>query len=433
MLRRSFLKKATAATAGAFAAPYILPTGRLFAATGARRVDHVVFCLFAGGVRNLESVHKAEGNLMPHLFTGTEPISGDIYPGVNPITSNPLAQPLQKYGTLFREFRYVDGPTGHYNGHTTALTGTYTTTDVSIRENPKFPTVFEYYRKYNTPSMPATNAWWISDSLGPYPLLNYSNYPGYGAAYGANHIQPSSIISQAGYDTLGNPRVFSSDEKKLVEKVRGFCDSNFSGEFSNNDAGVTNDPTGAVQVESFISQEFADAVNGGYNNPWGIGALNGDMFNIFFTERVIQEFKPELCVVNMQGVDVCHTDFTAYCRNLNRASYATAHLWYTIQNTPGMKDNTVMIVVPEHGRNLSPNTIIDPYGRYALDHTSDPTSREIFCMVVGPPSVVKQDQVISTETGESIDVVPTIANILGFDADIPAGMLLGSPLLQAFV
>ncbi len=74
MKRRGFIKKATAATAGAFMAPYILPSGRLFAATGTRIVDHVVFCLFAGGVRNLESVHKADGNLMPNTILGSESI-----------------------------------------------------------------------------------------------------------------------------------------------------------------------------------------------------------------------------------------------------------------------------------------------------------------------------------------------------------------------
>ena len=38
-------------TAGAtFTAPYILPSGRLFAASGARKANHVVLCLFAGGV-----------------------------------------------------------------------------------------------------------------------------------------------------------------------------------------------------------------------------------------------------------------------------------------------------------------------------------------------------------------------------------------------
>jgi hypothetical protein len=92
-----------------------------------------------------------------------------------------------------------------------------------------------------------------------------------------------------------------------------------------------------------------------------------------------------------------------------------------------------MIIAPEHGRNLNPNSLVDAYGRKALDHTSDNTSREIFCMVVGPPSVIKQGQTITQTTGQSIDIIPTIAGILGFDTQIPGGTLTGSFLHQAFV
>ena len=56
MKRRGFIKKAAAATAGAFAVPYILPSGRLFAASGSQLAEHVVMVMFAGGVRHQESV-----------------------------------------------------------------------------------------------------------------------------------------------------------------------------------------------------------------------------------------------------------------------------------------------------------------------------------------------------------------------------------------
>ena len=64
MKRRDFIKKSALATAGVIAAPYLLPSGRLYAASGTRRVNHVVFCLYAGGVRNLESVHMNDLSLI---------------------------------------------------------------------------------------------------------------------------------------------------------------------------------------------------------------------------------------------------------------------------------------------------------------------------------------------------------------------------------
>lgn len=424
------------ATAGIFAAPYILPSGRLFAATGARKANHVVFCLFAGGVRNWESVQKAEGNLMRYTLSGSEAISADIAPGMHPLPA-PMGSPLQNFGTLLKEFRYSTGPTGHYNGHQTAITGVYTTTDLNIKEPPRNPTVFEYYRKHTTPSKSAMNAWWISDSLGPYPALNFSKDSNYGALYGANYIQPTTLISQGGYDVLGNPKVFSANEKNAVSGIRTLLDKNFGKSYSSGDAGVINTEADMALLETFISNSFNDAVNGLYDNPLGVsGAIaNNDMFNIMIAEKIIQQFKPELLVVNMQGVDICHFDFTQYCNNMRKADYALAHLWNMIQSTPGMMNDTILIAVPEHGRNSTSNTVMDAYGRYAVDHTGDSVSREIFCLVLGPAGVVKQNQVISSVTGESIDVVPTIADILGFYQDIPFSYRnnMGQPLAQAFV
>ncbi|MBL0047449.1 MAG: alkaline phosphatase family protein [Bacteroidetes bacterium] len=434
--RRSFIKKAGLLSAGAFVAPYILPSGRLFAATGIRRANHVVFCLFAGGVRNLETIQKAEGNLMPYTLSGTEAISSDILAGMSPLPA-PIGNPLQLSGTLFKDFRYKSGPTGHFNGHTTAITGVYTDNDLDIKTNPQYPTVFEYYRKHNSPSQTALNAWWISNALGPYPALNFSKDSNYGALYGGNHIQPAAIIG-SGYDALGHPKVFSSAQASAAKSMRSFLDNNFANQTKAADAGVTNGESDAVKIETFIQQSFVDAASGLYNNPWNLGAsMNNDMYNIFFAEKIMQQFKPELMVVNMQDVDIAHSNFTEYCNNMRKADYALTHLWNTIQSTPGMANDTVLIVAPEHGRNLTHNSIVDNFGRYALDHTNDQTSREIFCLVLGPPGKVKTNTVFANPSGigESIDIVPTIADVLGFYNDIPMSYRsrMGSPLTQAFI
>ena len=194
MKRRDFIHKLGLTAAGTLAAPYILPSGRLFAATGNRKANHVVFVLFAGGVRSLESVYKNDGNLMPGMLAGSEPISSDILGAMNPLPPIPGGIPLQNYGTLFRQFRFSDGPTGHFNGHTTAITGQHTNNSLSLREHPTYPTLFELYRKHTNPVGSALNTWWVSHTSNLYPILNYSQYPGYGPQYGANQISPSSFF-----------------------------------------------------------------------------------------------------------------------------------------------------------------------------------------------------------------------------------------------
>lgn len=413
--------------AGAVTLPYLLPSGRLFAATGSRIANHVVFCMFAGGVRNLESMHKADGNLMPNLLTGTESISNDIIGGMTNLPA-PTSTKLQTLGTLFREFRYKQGPTGHYGGHNTVLTGRYDDT-ISLSQRPKYPTIFELYRKHSSPGQAALNSWWVSNSLGPYPSLNFSNDPEYGALYGANYAQPASIIQ----GMPQNPIQLDDAKLEKVAAMRQFMDNNFSTNTIANDAGITNTTAHRKRIEEFLRYEYNNAVSGQYNNFWGLSqGINNDQITVFFAEKVIKEFQPELLVVNMQDVDTCHQNFTAYANNIRKADFAVAKLWEAIQSTPGMANDTVLIVAPEHGRNLVPNTIRDQYGRFALDHTSDDTSREIFCLISGPPGKVKQNQLITQQVGESIDIVPTIANILGFNTDIPAGRLPGRHLGEAF-
>lgn len=433
MNRRDFLKRAGLLSAGALAAPYILPSGRLFASTGTQRVGHVVFCLFAGGIRNLESMHKAEGNLMPFTLNGNETISPDIAAMLTALPGSPLPQALQNYGTLFKEFRYLSGPTGHFNGHTTAVTGQYTDNNLSLRNHPKNPTVFELYRKFSDPQKPAMNAWWITNNNDVYPILNFSDSVGFGAAYGANHLSPMDLINYPIGNTLSNMLTFTQDQDEKNEMMRNFMNRKFAAGGSKPSESVTNPASDRARIQSFITRMFAERLSGQHNNPWGTGVMNWDMRNIFYAEEVIKEFKPELTVVNITGVDVAHTDFTSYCDNLRLADYAASHLWQTIESTPGMAGDTVLIMMPEVGRNSQPNSILDVNGRGALDHTSsDAMAREIFCLIAGPPGIIRQGQVISSVEGESIDIVPTIADLLGFEQGAST-YLPGRALTQAFV
>tara|TARA_B110000444_G_scaffold214981_1_gene212649 strand:+ start:1133 stop:2440 length:1308 start_codon:yes stop_codon:yes gene_type:complete len=434
MKRRKFIRDLGLGTAATIGVPYLLPSGRLFAASGARKANHVVFCLFAGGVRNLESVHKNDGNLMPYTLKGTEGISSDIISGINFVPPNTSGITLQEQGTLYKEFRMKYGPTGHYGAHATAMTGVYTGENLNINVNPQYPTIFELYRKHNSPSMSAKNTWWVSNSLGAYAHLNYSTYAGYGPDYGANYIQPASIISQKGFDNLGNSRIYNNTEEEKIKALRGFCDAHFSSQYNGAANSITNTEEDKREIEVFINQCFIEAAAGQFNDPWGLGGgfYNNDMRTVNFAERIIKEYKPELLVVNMQDVDIAHDNFTAYANNLQKADYALGHLWNTIQSTAGMAEDTILIAMPEHGRNLEGNGLYDAYGRQALDHTNDEMSRETFALVLGPNGVVVQDQVFANEKGESIDIVPTIANVLGFDNDIPSGLINGNVLSESF-
>lgn len=443
MKRRSFIKKAGLATAGTFFAPYILPSGRLFAAAGDRIVNHVVLVLFAGGVRHQESVDQAyltyqganSGNIMPNMFSGAMPSSNLLYTPWNPIQGSSLAS----QGTFFKELEYAQGPTGHYNGHTAAITGNYTDVGTNLAINPDFPTVFEYYRRHNDPAKSAINAWWMSEGLGPYPALNYSKHGMYGPMYGANYFRPYSTFGNIGLDYLNNGLTLQPDDVGRLNSIKNFFDSNFDKSASDL-PGIINNSTDKEAIHAFMKDVLNRTQNGTVDFPLPNGIptyeMTGDLINIQYTWEVLKNFHPELTVINTFNLDTCHSDFTGYLKNMHKADYGVGWLWNKIQNDPVLQNDTIMICMPDHGRNDLPNNVYDANGLRAFDHTSDANSRRVFALIVGPPNKVNQNLSLGSAgnpVGQTIDIVPTIAHILGFYDQIPSGMLPGQVLTQAFI
>ena len=425
MNRRSFIQNATKYSL-LTGLPYILPSGRLFAATGERKIKHVVFCLFAGGIRNFESLDKREGNLMPNILTGDEPFAKDIAPGIVPMPKV-LDRPLQESGTLFANFRYKSKVTLHYHGHATAITGKYCNA-VNLMRPIHHPTVFELFRKHSPYNVDAINTWWVSDQAGPFPYLQFSEHSKYGKTYGANMIQPSSMfqfnfsngLNETDMDHVGRMLSLLQDDKQTMSELM----SRFP---------LINSAQNREQIRELIYSLYENYFQSG-PSFWNLEeVINDDLVNMFTAAEILKKFHPNLLVVNMQDSDIVHSNFTAGCKNLHKADYALGKLWKEIQSDAILRDNTVLVAVPEFGRNATPNTIRDGYGRLAVDHTGEEYSQRMFCLIAGPPDVIQQNKVVHEEIGESIDVVPTIANLLGFDTDIPSHYLNGKILQDALV
>ena len=121
MKRRKFIKNSSAAALSASVFPYILPSGIINKRTTSMMADHVVFVLFAGGVRQQESVlqqylagsqnEDVEGNILYNMLSGAPPetkIAYGVDDQVNDIVGrfpiDPLLQSsLESQGTLFPE------------------------------------------------------------------------------------------------------------------------------------------------------------------------------------------------------------------------------------------------------------------------------------------------------------------------------------------
>ncbi len=433
MIRREFLKKSTLAGAGAITAPYLLPSGRLFASSGNRSANHVVLVMFAGGVRHQEAVgmrylddsqvgEPYPGNIMYNMLTGAPPEMKIVYGtgegGINPIPPI-LSQSLASQGTLFAEVEALS--TGHFGGLNSIIQGSVPGGQ-GLKQRPVNPTIFEYLRRHG--GYGATDTWFVGNSIGgSLPLLNYSAHPEYGIKYGGNFFAPLITFGEQGFEYLGNAKVYHPEnELAPMYQLKAFLDNNFA----NN--GLMLDSLGNTEEEKQSIKMFMDLM---YEKiQAGTITLppvtdNADTATVGFACELLSWFKPAFSVVNLSSVDACHSDFTGYLKSLHRADHAVGFLWDYIQQIPEMAGNTTLICIPECGRNDNPNAILDDNNWLAYDH-SDFNSTRIFSLCVGAgfePGLIRGSE--GNPIGRASDAMMTAADILGVNTSLMSPYLYG--------
>lgn len=435
MERRSFIKKAGLAAAGSVAAPYILPSGRLFAASGRQLSAHVVLVMFAGGVRQQESVLQRylddsqendpyPGNIMYNMLSGEAPTQKIVYgTGQGGLTPIPQILPttLQQQGTLFPEVSALSA--GHFGGLNSLIQGSTVTTQ-GLKQRPLNPTIFEYLRRHGGYS--ATDTWFVGNGImNSVPLLNYSGHPDYGIGYGANFFAPTITFNETCQQFMADARIYHPEnELAPMYQLKTFLDNSFeqySGQLQN--LGNTEDEK--QQIKAFMDSMYESTNNGSVAMPPVTD--NGDLATVGYACEVIREFKPALTVVNLNAVDACHSSFTSYVRNLHRADHAVGHLWNFIQSqVPEMAGNTTLICTPECGRNEQPNNILDENDWRAYDH-SDANSLRVFTLMAGPN--VPSNHIVGGEgnpIGGVSDTMMTIADILGVRQEVQAAGMVAA-------
>ena len=440
MNRRKFIRNSGILAAGSIVAPTILPSGRLFASSGARSAKYVVYVLFAGGVRQQESVLQRyledsqglpyEGNIMYNMFKGAPPSGKIAYGtgegGIDPIPKI-LGKSLQEEGTLFKEVRSTTA--GHYPGLNSLLQGNTALTQ-GLKKKPVNPTIFEYIRRHG--GEPATKVWFIGNGIGnSTPLLNYSEHPEYGPKYGANFFAPNITFGSVGQKHLSNARVYHpEDQLDPIYHMKYFLDNSYDN-YGKELPDLHNTDEEKQEIKTFMREMFKKTKVGSIAHPPVHN--NPDSTTIGYTCEVLSWFKPTLTVVNLSNVDGCHSNFTGYLKNLHAADHSVGHLWDHIQSIPEMAGNTVLIATPECGRNLEPNAIKDEdNGWFAYDH-SDANARRVFTLMAG--SGIPQGMVVGNESnpvGITTDGVLTIAEILGIKNEVASSGLVAGDTMSLF-
>jgi hypothetical protein len=454
--RRSFLRAAGVAAAGAAAGPLL----RSRTAIGAPsfKAKRVVVVSIAGGLRLRESLGMAEGATLPNLFGDVPLVSGygDLPAGAPKIAPEYAASmlpqivlpetrkvPLYTQGALVTNLRYAEGAPGHLQGGACLVSGAYNNIDNRADAHAPAPTLFELHRRQaNTP---ATDAWYISNVPGFYRALQTSVHPEYGPRFGGSWMSPGGVMNAVVPIVAGGTRSLQFDgantklpivddrpeEMDAVRRLAAVLDGN-SAPYALDDGVFRSTPAENQAIEGHLASVFSDPTYNSFFPPtYGIGivgqdgSLNatGDAATMYHTEQLLAKFKPTVSVVSLIDIDACHDDFNAYLYAQTIADACVSHLWDMIQSTDGLKDETALIVVPEHGRQLFFNgNNPDSLGRSGLDHGGgDDGDRDVWMLALGPdfkPGVYEPTGVDQAGRAsgryETIDAIMTAATLLGY-------------------
>jgi len=454
--RRSFLGAAGLGIGGLAASSLIRPR-RARAAGNGFRTKRVVIVAVAGGIRIGESLGMAEGATMPNMLGTTPLVTGYAEgpqdgPRIAPeyeaaarriVTPTPLARPLFEEGTLITNVRYAEGAPGHLQGHGCLVSGMYNNLENRSDARLPAPTLFELHRRQA--NAPATDAWYVSVLGGFYRSLQTSDHPDFGARFAGSYLSPPGAMSplvplatsgvrRVDVGSGGLPAIpFDPAEDQAARALTAMLDGN-TRDYEPDSAAVRAAVEENAALQNHVAQFYADRTyDGYYPADRGIGLDNDeggvdqtpDALTLFHTERILETFKPAVTVVSLIDVDVAHDDFNGYLRNQLIADAAIADLWQFIQSTEGLRDETALIVIPEHGRHLfMNNNNPDSFGRSGIDHgQGDDGDRDVWMLALGPD--FKRGHVAAptgiTQTGrasgryETIDAIMTASCLLGHD------------------
>jgi hypothetical protein len=335
-----------------------------------------------GGVRRQETFSEAGKKNIPHLYQ-------DLLPSA-----------------VFYSSVRNDGVTSHFNSISSIVTGNWQRVDDWGLQPPATPTLFEYARKQL--GLDPGEVWMISSNKVVTEQIGASSATTYGPSYKANVVFPKQLLVAAVEDAIGKGRQENLvDRAKMQEEIEAVLrSSNYEG-LGWNIIGERQRGETLVPVENAI-QQFVRS-----NAP-----ATGDQLTYFVTVEIMRKYAPSILFVNFSDIEAAH--FGSYSmhlagiRNTDRLIY---ELWQEMQSNSEYRGSTLMVILPEFGR--------DPDGSNTngfLNHRSnDDTCRRVWMMCVGQP--LSHPQMIDRPVWQ-VDLCPSLAAWMGCRATESAGGVL---------
>ena len=283
------------------------------------------------------------------------------------------------------------GILGHYVANATLATGCYESFNNFAPIPPSHPTLFEYYRRDLRRN--ADDVWVIAPSNG-FDRIGASGHPQYGSKLGATMVLPKQLL---GGLAKGSSEPFDHLLRDSYEASSSV----------------------AVSQEHAVSlMELADRLKLPVDQflKFASGVTSPDELSLYIAQHLMAQRAPSLLWITLHDIDVAHAGaYSLYTDAITRTDRICAELWRSIQANPEYKGKTAMFILPDFGRDSD----FEPGGNGFQHHrTGDPLSRTTWMVALG--AGIKENISVDRMV-ESVDLVPTIAKILGCNAAFASG------------
>ena len=343
----------------------------------------VIIIRFGGGVRRQETI-DIKGTYAPFM-----------------------RHTLASEGTLFSNMELEQSDsvtTSHGQGTLYILTGKYKKYEQEfLNDNfePSIPTLFEYLRKqYHIPEEETLII--NGEDRTSEEFYSFSNHHSFGVNYRSQvlslyrfkiHLLKKQIITNQFTD---------KELEKKQEELEKLLEKNYrpNQELS--------EPLKLTQFWEEWEKMYGES---GLVNP------RGDSLLTELAVWAINRLKPKLLMINYNDPDYVHWGYKShYTRGISIIDQGIKRLVDTIKLAEEYRDNTVLCIVPDCGRDSNPFLSV-PYQH----HFNSKSAHEIFELFWGKG--INKNKVIERQVSQ-IDIAPTIAKIMGFNADYAEGNIL---------
>lgn len=321
----------------------------------------LLLVLFGGGTRSSESIADPAHRYIPRLWKEMIP-----------------------RGTLWTNMR-VEHRVVHTNCNASIKTGHWEYDDLDWSKPPAHPTVFEIVRRERRLSDMAAWSFVYASILAN---TGRSAAAGFGDRYAANVVQPPTI-----------PRTTAEEMERLMSAARATGSPGAElkaaaqcARLARSASRIATDGLQSDTARRWLDEQY---------QAWrkADGTTSHDVFLARLAAACMKQFAPSVLSVDFGEIDCAHYgSWSRYVEAIRRTDELTWQLWRAVETLPAYRGKTLLLVLPDHGRQLEPEKADSSAGTvpffrgagflhhsdFYTDEGADEGCRRVWMLALGP-------------------------------------------------